>query len=71
MSGSAFFPLHQHCPPTTMSKVKSHTSWKKTEIDADVIGLLKIIRDLTHSVEEESHTTVAVVKRELDLFTCG
>ena len=70
VSGTAFFLLRGHCPPTTMSKVKGHAGWTQAEADADVVGLLKIIRDLAHSVEEEAHTTVATVKRDLDLFSC-
>ena len=70
VSGTAFFLLRGHCPPTTMSKVKGHAGWTQAEADADVVGLLKIIRDLAHSVEEEAHTTIATVKRDLDLFSC-
>ena len=71
VSGSAFFMLRQHCPPATMSKIKRHDNWKKAKDDADVIALLKIIRDLTQIVEEDSHTTVTAVKRQLDLCACA
>ena len=71
VSGTAFFLLRGHCPPTTMSKIKGHAGWKQAEADADVVGLLKIIRDMVHSAEEEAHAMVATVKRDLDLFMCG
>ena len=71
VSGSALFLLRGHCPPATMSKVKGHMGWKKAESNTDVIGLLRIIRDMTHSVKDEAHATVAMVKRDLDLFACG
>ena len=61
----------QHCPKPLVDKLKAMSTWDDVRNDQDAIGLLCLIRDVTHQHDETRHGSMALVQSDIDLYTCA
>ena len=59
--------LH-HCHPTLELKISEHTGWILVRDSGDMVGLLKLIRNITHNQDETKHADMSVVECDLELM---
>ena len=50
-------------------ELKTLNKWRKTEEDQDSVGILTIIRDLTHGLKQKKFGTMAIVECKYELNT--
>ena len=49
-----------HCPPELRVEMQNHSMWAANAVAQDFIGILLIIRDLTHNMKETMQGTMAL-----------
>ena len=59
----------QHCPPVLELVLKANSRWEKISCDQNGIGLLLVIRDITHKQDENMQSTMSYVEAFLELST--
>ena len=52
----------QHCHPTLELKIPEQTGWILVCNYRDMVGLLKLIRNITHNQDETNHAAMSVVE---------
>ena len=60
--------LH-HCPPVLELVLKANSIWENISCNQNGIGLLLVIRDITHKQDEKIQSTMLYVKAPLELLT--
>ena len=59
----------QHCDHGLKEELKMLDRWRKTAEDQDLVGILTMIRDLTHGLKQKKFGTMAIVECEYELDT--
>ena len=67
--GRMYHLVLQHCPLELESKLKAMSNWDSVNADRDIIGLLNLVRDITHKHDETRQGTMALVESDLLLYT--
>ena len=57
----------QHCPPKLETRLTSQEKWDQVRANRDVVGLLKMIRDITHNHNESKPGLMAIIECDLEL----
>ena len=47
-----YYLVLSHCPKELEQELRNSTKWAGTEVDQDVVALLKMIRDIAHNKKE-------------------
>ena len=58
----------QHCPPELKTRLTSQANWDQVWVDRDVVGLLKIIRDIAHNHDESKLGLMAIIECDMELY---
>ena len=58
----------QHCPPELKTRLTSQENWDQVRVDRDVVGLLKIIRDIAHDHDESKLGLMAIIEYDMELY---
>ena len=56
------------CPKDLDTQLQSLSTWSSINSDKDVVGLLKLIRDVTHKHDETQQGTMALVESDMHLY---
>ena len=67
--GRMYHLVLQHCPKELEGKLKAMSSWDSVNATRNVIGLLCLVRDVTHKHDETRQGTMALVESDLQLYT--
>ena len=51
----------QYCPPELEIRLISQANWDQVRMDRDVLGLLKMIRDITHNHGKSKLDVMAII----------
>ena len=57
----------QHCPAELKTRLTSQANWDQVWVDRDVVGLLKIIRDIAHNHDESNFGLMAIIECDMEL----
>ena len=57
----------QHCNHGLKKELKTLDRWRKTKEDQDLVGILTMIRDLTHCLKQNKFGTMVIVECEYGL----
>ena len=57
----------QHCPPELEIKLTSQAKWDQVQVNRDVVGLLKMIRDIAHNHDKSKPGLMAIIQCDLEL----
>ena len=64
-----FAILLQHCPKDLMQRLKSNSKYHAVNDKKDVITLVTMIRDVAHAHDDTTQGTIAIVSRDVALYT--
>ena len=56
------------CPKDLDTQLQSLSTWSTINLEKDVVGLLKLIRDVTHKHDETQQGTMALVESDMRLY---
>jgi hypothetical protein len=59
----------QHCDHGLKEELKTLDRWRKTKEEQDSVGILTMIRDLTHGLRQKKFGTMAIVECKYELNT--
>ena len=68
-NGEIYNLVLQHCDHGLKEELKTLNKWRKNEEDQDLVGVLTMIRDLTHGLKQKKFGTTAIVECEYELDT--
>ena len=55
-------------PPNTRAKISKQIGWLLVRDSRDMVGLLKLIRNITHNQDETNHDSMSVVECNLEMM---
>ena len=64
----AYSLVLQHCPPELETRLTSPSNWDQVWVDRDVVGLLKMIRVITHNHGKSKLGLVAIIECDMELY---
>ena len=68
-NGKHYNLVLQHYDHGLKEDLKTLERWRKTEEDQDLVGILTMIRDLTHGLKQKKFGMIAIVECEYELDT--
>ena len=63
-----FTLLLQHCPPKVKSRLSSRPDWDTVNASRDMIGLLRLLREVARSQDETKSEVMTVVEKDAELY---
>ena len=58
----------QHFPPELETRLTTQTEWDQVWVDRDVIGLLKMIRNIAHNHDKNKLGLMVIIDSDMELY---